>query len=96
MNVPLDAVGLEELYRLDFSRCKYLSDDGLVHLAGVRDTLRELQLNECPSITHNGLRYLYSLHRLQLLGLRHTPGIKHREESLAALQNALPHCNIVS
>jgi H+-transporting ATP synthase F0 complex subunit s len=89
-------VGLERLCRLDFSGCKYLGDDGLVHLVAVRDTLEELELCGCSSITHTGLHVLYSLHKLQYLGLRDTPGIRYREESLTALQRALPHCDIAS
>lgn len=91
-----NAVGLERLHSLDFSSCKYLSDDGLVHLTAVRDTLAELELSHCPSITHSGLPALYGLHKLQYLGLRDTPGIKHREEAMTTLQRALPHCDIAS
>lgn len=95
IHVP-NVVGLERLYSLDFSSCKYLGDDGLVHLTAVRDTLMELELSHCPSVTHSGLPALYHLHRLQYLGLRDTPGIKHREEALTTLQRALPHCDIAS
>ena len=90
------AVGLERLYRLDFSGCKYLGDDGLVHLTAVRDTLQELELSGCSSITHTGLHALNTLHKLRYLGLKDTRGIKYREESLTALQRALPHCDIAS
>ena len=92
----MSSAGLEKLRRIDFSGCKYLGDTGLVHLAAVKDCLEELELNHCPSITQRGLPSLYMLHRLKSLGLRDTPGIKHREEAMSALQKALPHCKISS
>jgi hypothetical protein len=90
------SVGLERVYRLDFANCKYLSDEGLVHLANVRGSLLELELSGCPSISSSGLPYLYCLSRLQYLGLRDTPGIRDRDTALAALLGALPHCQIDS
>lgn len=90
------AVGLERLHLLNFSGCKYLSDDGLIHLSSVRDTLEQLELSHCPLLTHSGLPALYDLHKLQYLSLRDTSGIKHREEVMMALQRALPHCDIAS
>ncbi|CAI8049994.1 ATP synthase subunit s, mitochondrial [Geodia barretti] len=89
-------VGLEGVYHLDFTNCKYLSDEGLVHLANVRGSLLELELSGCPSISSSGLPCLYGLSRLQYLGLRDTPGIRDRDTALAALLGALPHCQIGS
>ena len=93
--LPL-TVGLEGVERLDFSNCKYLSKEGLVYLANVRDSLLELDLSCCPAVTHDALPTLYCLHRLGYLGLRETPGIKDRDGALAALRGALPHCQIDS
>ena len=47
--------GLEALQMLSLSKCKYLHDDGLVHLQHVSKTLLHLDLSYCSGLTHKGL-----------------------------------------
>ncbi|XP_064382429.1 ATP synthase subunit s, mitochondrial-like isoform X3 [Halichondria panicea] len=88
--------GLACLRVLKLSRCKYLYDDGLVHLSQVEDTLRELDLSHCPGITHKALAYLSILGSLQKLDLTDTPGIRDRDHKLNELNIQLPQCKITA
>ncbi len=50
-----------------------ISDDGLSHLAGLKQSLRDLTLRFCPNITGAGVQHLTELSKLRLLVLGSTP-----------------------
>ena len=74
--------------KVDFRRTK-VTDDGLVHLAGMTE-LRRLYLKN-TRITDSGLEHLKGLTKLNQLDLRST---KVTDVGVKKLQTALPNCDI--
>ncbi|WP_417395456.1 protein kinase domain-containing protein [Gimesia chilikensis] len=81
--------GMKDLEKLHLANCQRLSDAGFEHLANLKK-LKSLQLFLTP-ITDAGLKHLYGLKKLEMLDLRDT---KVTSAGIAALQQALPNCQI--
>lgn len=82
--------GLEQLTLLAVYNTR-ISDAGLEHLAKLKH-LNSLDLQVTP-ITDAGLKHLSSIKQLQKLNLKET---RVTQEGIAALQKALPDCEIIS
>lgn len=86
--------GLMFLKSLSLSKCKYLSDEGMIHLQHVHRTLLCLDLSFCTALSHTGLiKHLTSLQRLEKLNIT---GTATTDETLPLLQKSLPYCKISS
>ena len=50
---------LKDVKTVKFINCELIDDAALAKLAYIRDSLEELQIVFCPTITDFGLSYLY-------------------------------------
>jgi hypothetical protein len=60
----------------------------------LRDSLEEVELVFCPSITDFGLSYLYLLSNLKDLYLNYLPKVKDPETAVKLLREKLPNCKV--
>lgn len=81
--------------RIVLDECRKLHNDGMHHLLLVADTLRVLQISNCPGIVDSGLLQLAGLRRLRMLLCFQLPGVR----DVAAVQRSLseqlpPECEL--
>jgi len=87
----LRGVGLK---KARFYNCNYFDDEALAKLSLVSETLEELEIGECESISERGLLTLSSLQSLKTLKIYGIPHIKNKESVLKNLKEQLPNCKI--
>ena len=63
-------------------------------LAGVKDSLEELQISSCGDINDHAIKKLSCLSNLQHLLLFDLPSVRNKEDCKSFLQSALPDCEI--
>ncbi len=88
-----ELAGLTSLRYLNLSFCAGVTDAGLARMPKFVG-LRQLFLRGCTQITDAGLEHLRTMTNLHSLELTECPGLT--PGAIAALQDALPNCKIVS
>ncbi|XP_069500484.1 distal membrane-arm assembly complex protein 2 isoform X2 [Ambystoma mexicanum] len=88
-------VHLEELKYLNLSNCSNVDDWCLSRLHVFKDTLEELHLTDCPSVTARGLASLHHVENLKHLDVSDLPSVPDKEFTAILLEEILPRCNIV-
>ncbi|KAH7288022.1 hypothetical protein KP509_31G008000 [Ceratopteris richardii] len=67
--------------------CKSLTNVALFHIAGLADTLQELDISCCPKITDEGLSHVLALKNLEGLGISETKITANGVQQLCILKN---------
>ncbi|XP_059621184.1 ATP synthase subunit s, mitochondrial [Phlebotomus argentipes] len=68
--------GCAKVDRIILGNCKYADNRGMKYLALAKETLRELEISQCPNVNDSGLLQLSSLTKLQKLVLCDLQGVK--------------------
>lgn len=87
-------VGCRYIDEIKLIRCFYLYNNALPRLSVLKDTLTTLEINDCTSITDEGLRSLKALKNLKTLKLAGMPYLEDKPLLRKELAEALPDCKI--
>ncbi|XP_065180705.1 uncharacterized protein LOC135811399 [Sycon ciliatum] len=85
-------VFLSRLRELRLSHCQFVTNRGMVHVAGVARTLRRLAINGCRGLSEDCIASISRLQHLERLDVRETALVAHG----AHLRRALPpSCELI-
>lgn len=80
------------------NRCKHMENDALEQLVYVKNSLKELQVTDCPNVVESGLLSLKQLNHLNKLTIYGMTYVKDKsiENVINQLKNDLPGCEIIT
>lgn len=87
--------GCNSIEHIILNRCKHLENEALEKLAYV-NSLRELQVTNCPNVVESGLLSLKQLNHLQKLTIYGFIYIDNFNSVVNELQKELPDCHIIT
>jgi ATP synthase, H+ transporting, mitochondrial F0 complex, subunit s len=87
--------GCEFLDSIILKNCSYIDDDALGKLVFRKDSLKHLEIDQCKSITEDGLKTLIALSNLKKLVIKDLPYVKNINVVGDQLKSSLKNCEIV-
>jgi H+-transporting ATP synthase F0 complex subunit s len=86
--------GLKDVKTIKFINCELIDDVALGKLSCVKNSLENLEIVFCPTVTDIGLSYLYLLRNLKDLFLNCLPNVKDPKLAEKLLKEKLPNCKV--
>ncbi|NXM06192.1 ATP5S synthase, partial [Tyrannus savana] len=89
--------GLEHVRDIKLEKCMYIQDECLQRLSetnNLQKSLLQLKIISCGNVTDKGILALHKLMNLKYLYLSDLPGIREKETTFHALQQALPELEL--
>lgn len=88
--------GCTAIEHIILNRCKHMENEALEKLAYVKNSLKELQVTDCPNVADSGLLSLKQLIHLKKLTIFGLTFVKDPNAVINQLKNDLPGCEIVT
>lgn len=88
--------GCRAIEHIILNRCKHMENDALEQLAYVKNSLKELQVTDCPNVEESGLLSLKQLNHLEKLTIYGMTYVKDLNAVINQLSTDLPGCEIVT
>ncbi|XP_076176937.1 ATP synthase subunit s, mitochondrial isoform X2 [Ptiloglossa arizonensis] len=86
--------GCDHIKEIKLENCKYINNDAIPLLSVLQDSLTNLELINCKSITDQGLRDIKILKNLEMLKIQGLPYLENKDLVREELMKALPNCKI--
>lgn len=88
--------GCRAIEHIILNRCKHMENEALEQLSYVKNSLKELQVTDCPNVVESGLLSLKQLNHLKKLTIHGMTYVKDLNAVVNQLKNDLPGCEIVT
>ncbi|XP_012267731.2 ATP synthase subunit s, mitochondrial isoform X1 [Athalia rosae] len=87
--------GCNHINEVKLVNCVYIEDPAIPLLSILKDSLNNLEVNNCANISEKALNKIDKLSNLKTLKLGNLPLIKDKNKVIENLTKALPNCDIV-
>ncbi|XP_053978728.1 ATP synthase subunit s, mitochondrial [Hylaeus anthracinus] len=86
--------GCKHIKEIKLKNCRYINNDAIPLLSVLQDSLINLELVNCKSITDEGLHNIKLLKNLEMLQIQGLPYLKDKDLIRKEIIQALPKCKI--